>query len=93
MDLGAFHHAPALDDQLEYLDDDVPSNFDYLADALASGTPVLTGRRASFTPDGVGSIVSDIEGETIRMLDPRGLQIVDDFLSVPRIDPNDALNT
>lgn len=76
----------------EYLDDDVPTNFDYLADALDQGSaPTRASRRSSSSqvPEGLGQIISDIEGETIRMLDPRGLQILDDFLAVPRIDPND----
>lgn len=70
----------------EILDDDVPSNFDYLADALQQGSTKPQTGRAGAIPDSQGQVISDIEGETIRMLDPRGLQILDDYLAEPRVD-------
>jgi len=71
----------------EILDDDVPSNFDYLADALQQqGSTTPTPGRSKAQPDAQGQLTSDIDGETIRMLDPRGLQIIDGFLSEPRAD-------
>lgn len=70
----------------EILDDDVPSNFDYLADALQQGSTTPTLGRPHAQLDTQGQIISDIDGETIRMLDPRGLQIIDGFLSEPRAD-------
>lgn len=70
----------------EYLDDDVPTNVDYLADALKqSATP----RRKVRRPAVDGLVISDIEGETIKMFDPAGLRIFDGFLAEPREDPDD----
>lgn len=73
----------------EILDDDVPANFDYLADALQQGSTVPLASDRDPSRDGEGQVISDIDGETIRMLDPDGLQIIDDYLLVPRTDDRD----
>jgi hypothetical protein len=74
----------------EDLDDDVPVNLDYLADALG---PISTSsdkkkralRGASYGTNRQRQIISDIDGETIQMLDSRGLRISDDYLVVPLV--------
>ncbi|KAK4698881.1 autophagy-related protein 2, partial [Phenoliferia sp. Uapishka_3] len=90
VDPSAFGHAPEFQDMPEYLDDDVPTNVDYLADALKQTSTRPKGRRSESTQGTAsdGLIISDIEGETIKMLDPAGLRILDGFLAEPREDPD-----
>ena len=38
-----------------------------------------------------GIIIASIDGETIKVLDPRGIQIFDDFLAFPRTDSAEAI--
>ncbi|SGY39460.1 BQ5605_C003g02224 [Microbotryum silenes-dioicae] len=91
LDPSAFEHAKLLVDYPEILADDVPTNLAYLADALQQ-TPSSRGRQTPQPPspghkastDRPGEIISDIDGETIRMLDPKGLRILDEYLAVPR---------
>lgn len=87
----AFIDAKTIDELPEILDDDVPSNAAYLAGSSSSTghfRPGIPRRRGSgVVLEGLGQVISEINGETIRMLDPRGLQIIDDYLTVPRIDP------
>lgn len=74
----------------EYLDDDVPTNVDYLADALKQSTMPPKARRTKKGSGAEGFIISDIDGETIKMLDPAGLRILDGFLAEPRVDDTDG---
>lgn len=70
-------------------DDDVPTNLDYLADALNPTPPKWVKKPSNARGHGAnrqGQIISDIDGETIQMLDPRGLRILDDYLAAPRAD-------
>ncbi|SCV67192.1 BQ2448_5838 [Microbotryum intermedium] len=97
VDPGAFEHAQLLVDFPEILADDVPTNLAYLADALQQAPNSRTkksrepvpGRRAS--PDRPGTIISNIDGETIRMLDPKGLRILHEYLAVPREEEEDRI--
>lgn len=85
IDSAAFEHAPALDDNLESLDDDVPTNLAYLSDALQ--TPVASNYEpAVLEADRSGQVISDIDGETIRILDPKGLVIMDDYFAIPHLE-------
>ncbi|KAL8277733.1 hypothetical protein RQP46_009855 [Phenoliferia psychrophenolica] len=88
VDSSAFGHAPQFHLTPEYLDDDVPSNVDYLG-STPSAKP---SRRARRNPND-GQVISDIEGETIKMLDPKGLRILDGFLSEPRDDPEGEMGS
>lgn len=54
--------------QADLLDDDLPINADYLA------------RPKARRPRDNTNVVSNIDGETIRILDPAGLRIIDDYL-------------
>ncbi|GAA5851925.1 hypothetical protein JCM8547_000101 [Rhodosporidiobolus lusitaniae] len=91
VDPAAFEHAPALQDYPEILDDDVPTNLDYLADALNQTNlkPKKHGRVGSGVSfgggDGQGEPLSEVDGETIRMLSPKGLEIVDEYLAESRV--------
>lgn len=88
VDDAAFERAPPLEDSPIQLDDDVPLNEDYLADALRQPGPFLARppaalpRRASREND---STLSDVDGETIKMLAPDGLRIVDGWLDEARV--------
>ncbi|KAM0747389.1 hypothetical protein T439DRAFT_100263 [Meredithblackwellia eburnea MCA 4105] len=86
----AFGQAPHIHDNPDYLDDDVPTNYDYLAEALQPKASSSSRTKQRFeTGAGIsadGTIISDIDGETIKMLDPAGLRILDDFLVEPRED-------
>lgn len=89
VDGAAFAQARAMPEAPEDLDDDVPTNLDYLAEALQQGaTPPLPAgaSRKAQQGDRPGVVISEVDGETIRMLDPRGIQILDDFLAEPRVD-------
>ncbi|BGP20876.1 autophagy-related protein 2 [Rhodosporidiobolus nylandii] len=96
VDPDAFERAPALQDLPEILDDDVPTNLDYLSEALnqTSHSPTQHRRSSSLTDstrsEGQGHIISDVEGETIRLLKPQGLNIIDDYLAQPRARKEDA---
>ncbi|BGP20882.1 autophagy-related protein 2 [Rhodosporidiobolus nylandii] len=96
VDPAAFERAPALQDLPEILDDDVPTNLDYLSEALnQTSLPAKQHRRTSSLVDstrseGQGHVVSDVDGETIRMLKPQGLDIIDDYLAQPRAQKPDA---
>lgn len=89
----AFGHAPHVSDMPEYLDDDVPTNLDYLADALNARPGHVKGRRSESLPNGSpdGLVISDIDGETIKMLDPAGVRIRHGYLAEPRDDPDGDL--
>ncbi|GAA5872746.1 hypothetical protein JCM3774_005049 [Rhodotorula dairenensis] len=89
VDEAAFERARHLEDSPIPLDDDVPVNEDYLADALRQAgpsrarPPARLRQRASREDV---SIISDVDGETIKMLAPDGLQIVDGWLEEPRVE-------
>ncbi|GAA6057188.1 hypothetical protein JCM3770_004368 [Rhodotorula araucariae] len=87
VDLAAFERAPSLHDLPEILDDDVPANIDYLADALNQTSVRSTSRRdsAGSLPKNDGELISEVDGETIRMFASEGLQIVDEWLAEPRV--------
>ncbi|GAA5939457.1 hypothetical protein JCM1841_000108 [Sporobolomyces salmonicolor] len=93
IDPAAFDRAPSVHDLPEILTDDVPTNLDYLAEALAQqGSTQPVSRRAESSTsysEGQEEIVSDVDGETIKMLHPKGLQIVDEWLAEPRWDETD----
>ncbi|GAA6043292.1 hypothetical protein JCM8097_003040 [Rhodosporidiobolus ruineniae] len=97
VDPAAFEHAPSVHDLPEILDDDVPSNIDYLADALnqTSFKPRNARRGSSSSTAGTkpqGELISEVDGETIRMLSPRGIEVVDDWFAVPRLNEKNASN-
>ena len=89
VDGAAFAQARAVPEAPEDLDDDVPTNLDYLAEALQQGStsPCAAGPDRKSPGDRAGVVISDVEGETIRMLDPKGIHILDDYLADPRVDP------
>ncbi|GAA5828512.1 hypothetical protein JCM11251_000826 [Rhodosporidiobolus azoricus] len=99
VDPAAFEHAPALHDMPEILDDDVPTNLDYLADGLnqTSMRPKKHRRGASSISSSLsgsdapaqGELISDVDGETIRMLSRTGIAIVDEWLAEPRVEEKD----
>ncbi|GAA5882896.1 hypothetical protein JCM1840_000742, partial [Sporobolomyces johnsonii] len=93
VDPAAFDRAPSVHDLPEILTDDVPTNLDYLAEALAQpGSKRPACRRADSSAsysEGQGQVISDVDGETIKMLHPKGLQIVDEWLAEPRWDDTD----
>lgn len=91
VDPAAFKQAAPLQDYPEILDDDVPTNLDYLVDALnqTSMRPKGAGRGGSSSSQAQGGLISEVDGETIRMLTPRGIEIVDDWLTVLRVDAKD----
>ncbi|GAA6042716.1 hypothetical protein JCM8097_005543 [Rhodosporidiobolus ruineniae] len=97
VDPAAFEHAPSVHDLPEILDDDVPSNIDYLADALnqTSFKPRNARRGSSSSTAGTkpqGELISEVDGETIRMLSPRGIEVVDNWFAIPRLNEKDASN-
>lgn len=75
----------------EILDDDVPANLEYLADALNQTSVRPSARRSSLSSStkAEGELLSEVDGETIRMFAPRGLQIVDEWLAESRVDDAD----
>jgi len=75
----------------EILDDDVPANLDYLADALNQTSVRPSARRNSLesSAKNQGELLSEVDGETIRMFAPRGLHIIDDWLAESRVDDTD----
>lgn len=85
VDSAAFQRASPVDDYPEALDDDVPTNLAYLTEALQQdvSSPVAPQIEA----DRAGQIISDVDGETIRLLDSEGLHIIEDYFNVPRLDP------
>lgn len=86
LDPAAFQQAQSIHDLPEILDDDVPTNFDYLTDALhthGSRTTEFRDRKGAMS-DAAGVLISEIEGETIRMLHPQGIVILDNYLAYPR---------
>lgn len=87
LDPSAFTQASTIPDFPEYINDDVPSNQDYLSDAASIKSSLKTAQRSGTT----SQLISDIDGETIRMLDPKGLNIIDEYLALPRVDPLDDL--
>ncbi|GAA5939067.1 hypothetical protein JCM3775_002664 [Rhodotorula graminis] len=91
LDPAAFEHAPSMHDLPEILDDDVPANLDYLADALNQTSIRPSPRRNSLgsSAKNQGELLSEVDGETIRMFAPRGLHIIDDWLAESRIDDAD----
>lgn len=92
VDPAAFEQAPPLQDYPEILDDDVPTNLDYLADALNQTLrrPKPHGRGGSSSSQAQGVLISEVDGETIRMLRPKGIEIVDEWLSESRVDAKDV---
>ena len=88
----AFHRAAALDEDLVDMSDDVPANAAYLAGAFNRVTSSTQSQHASANRPDQGQIISDVDGETIRMLDPKGLKIIDDYLAQPNPDLHDALS-
>lgn len=86
MDVTAFDKALELSDSPEYLQDDVPANMKYLADPVKKKRASTSSAQALQSTERSGQIISDIDGETIKMLDPRGLNIIEDFLQNPRED-------
>lgn len=95
VDPAAFRLASSVNELPEYVDDDVPTNLEYLADALQQGsapsTPTRT-QRSGIGSQSEGEVISDVGGETIRMFDLKGLQILDDYLTVPRTDGDSAMS-
>ncbi|GAA5909588.1 hypothetical protein JCM6882_003464 [Rhodosporidiobolus microsporus] len=96
VDPAAFERAPALHDMPEILDDDVPTNLDYLADALnqtsmrpkkhRQGASSISSSFSGSDGQAQGELISDVDGETIRMLSPRGIEIVDEWLAEPKVE-------
>ncbi|BGP44040.1 autophagy-related protein 2 [Rhodotorula kratochvilovae] len=91
VDPAAFERAPSLHDLPEILDDDVPANLDYLSEALNQTSIRPTGRRdsAGSLAKSEGELLSEVDGETIRMFAAKGLQIVDEWLAEARVDDAD----
>ncbi|GAA6002021.1 Atg2p [Rhodotorula paludigena] len=90
LDPAAFERAAPINDLPEILDDDVPANIAYLADALnQTNLRPSHGRSGSLASKSEGELISDVDGETIRMFAPGGLQIVDEYLAEPRVDDTD----
>jgi autophagy-related protein 2 len=90
IDPTAFSGARAVASPADFVDDDVPYNLSYLNKPSRSHRRTgSTKKQASaaterlwdqFEPE----TISDIDGETIRMLEPTGLVIVEDYLSCSR---------
>lgn len=90
LDPAAFERAAPINDLPEILDDDVPANIAYLADALnQTNLRPSHSRSGSLASKSEGELISDVDGETIRMFAPGGLQIVDEYLAEPRVDDTD----
>ncbi|KAH8920952.1 hypothetical protein BT69DRAFT_1283572 [Atractiella rhizophila] len=81
----AFVNAPLFDDEPDFLPDNIPSNLEYLLNARRQ-------RRADQTPSEIlGSsihpqetVISNIEGETIKMLDAGGINLIEDYFRTPK---------
>jgi hypothetical protein len=87
VDSAAFNRAPTFEDSPIKLDDDVPVNGDYLAEALRQTRPSRTAPHPIRLKQSEShAIVSDVDGETIKMLAPDGLQIVDGWLDHARVE-------
>ncbi|GAA6061503.1 hypothetical protein JCM10212_000207 [Sporobolomyces blumeae] len=91
VDFNAFEQAPSVHDLPEVMSDDVPANLDYLAEALATQGSTNGSSRGPRRSDaslrgGPGRISEDVDGETVRMLTPQGIKIVDDWLAEPKYD-------
>ncbi|GAA5970372.1 hypothetical protein JCM11641_001685 [Rhodosporidiobolus odoratus] len=91
VDPAAFERAPSVHDLPEILDDDVPTNLDYLADALNQTSVRPKNRRGSASAkDGrQGVLISEVDGEAIRMFKPKGLHVIDDWLTRPKVSKKD----
>ncbi|KAK4056087.1 autophagy- protein 2 [Microbotryomycetes sp. JL221] len=78
-----FHDSPV------DLIDDVPSNTAYLSEQTSkrrtdrAAQPDLT---SGSRHGRAGQVISEVDGETITMMDPAGLQIVDDYLNISRLE-------
>ncbi|GAA5935848.1 Atg2p [Sporobolomyces koalae] len=84
VDDNAFERAPSIHDYPEFLGDDVPVNADYLARTLSqrskqSSSSTFASSTATRTP--TSRVIENIEGETVRMLSAKGLQIENDWLA------------
>lgn len=87
VDSAAFNRAPTFEDSPIKLDDDVPVNGDYLAEALRHTRPSRIAPHPMRLKQGEShGIVSDVGGETIKMMAPDGLQIVDGWLDHARVE-------
>ncbi|CED82200.1 Cytoplasm to vacuole targeting protein [Phaffia rhodozyma] len=80
----AFRQPPSLVVDADFIKDDLPQNADYLHTYRPPTEPLEP--LSSFETIGPGlpfksGVISNIDGETIRILDPRGIQIVEDYWS------------
>lgn len=94
VDEAAFLQAPTLADPPEMLrESDVPQNERFLAsgEKRSSRRGESTSHYRLHDPDARSSeVISDLDGEVIRMHDPKGLDFKPGYLRVPRSDLDDA---
>lgn len=68
----------------DFVGDDLPQNFDYLhtyRPPSGPPEPLSTFETVELGPSLKPGVISNVDGETIRLLDPQGIQIVEDYWS------------
>lgn len=80
-----FRRLPSFISDADFIADDLPRNVDYLETHRQEGQPEAFNAFETVDLEGSAAprrgIVSEVDGETIRLLDPDGLQIVEDYWS------------
>lgn len=87
----AFKQQPSIVADADFIDDDLPRNTDFLRPTHPDVRPetlksfeIVGDTKSPFRP----GLISDVEGETIRLLDPEGIQVVEDYWS--SLSPDDG---
>lgn len=70
---------PALSDLPDLLEDDLPTNYAFMRAGVA-------GEGGPLRAKGRGELISDVNGETIRLFKPEGIVYRDGWLDVARTD-------
>jgi autophagy-related protein 2 len=77
---------------IDMIDDDVPSNIEYLGSGPSHPQSRSSKARAKHDPTSnrhassdLEQVISDIDGETIRLFNPKGLRILDGYYKTPRL--------
>ncbi|KAK4049710.1 autophagy- protein 2 [Microbotryomycetes sp. JL201] len=93
VDQSAFGALPLVEAPFDLIDD-VPYNIDYINNLqrpIRGGSTLA--ERPSLARRGEGVVISDIDDETITMMTPAGLQIVEDYLAVPRMQEEQSVRS